>query len=290
MVNSDELAVWGFLSGLYDIGLTCLFAVILSDQKKPSYGYAALYGGALILRILGGTRLILIKDIAVLLYVLFCRGRISLRMAGYVTVGLILFGTAVGVARGSGGASDRFGPAASILAEAGLSALTLNIAYDYYQSNAPDKPSLLQSSEFILESVAPTFLVNTVTDKKKLVDKVNPYNAVLTFGYDTSSPVGAMSLFASLIYVVGSPWLGTLLVVFLLVVVVKVRFNRVVKSAVLFSFALNALNFWRDPFEISLKIIVQTIIVLLFIYAAAYGFRRLPRAADRPAARINATD
>lgn len=259
---------WGFLSGLYEILFVFVVLFLLSEQRSMQRVIVlGLYALAALLRVAAGTRLLLIKELAIMLIMFYMQGKIRLGrlvLAGAIVVAL---GSLVGLLRSSGSASTILGPLYGLVMESGLNALTFNIAYQVQSSGfVGQHANLLDSLQFITLSSIPSFLRFGVGQAD--LDLLSPYNQAIAYGFDSSMPVGGMSGFATLCYLFGSPLLGTLVLVVVIACLLKYTSKGPWKHIIVLVFSINAIHFWRDPVDIAVKNTVQDIVcalVLLYV-------------------------
>jgi hypothetical protein len=260
---------WGFVAGLYEIIFLCFVLFLLSGQRgKWRVVVVAIYAVTALLRVLGGTRLILVKELAFILILLFLRGNISRRLLVGAGVLTVLAGSAVGLLRAGGGAGGGLlGPLYGVAMESALNAMSFNIAYQVQVGGGIDSAhQLWQTLQFVLISVVPSFLRLGVQQAD--LDVLNPYLiGQATTGFDTTSPVGGMSGFATITYVTGYPLAGALLLVLLISLLLRYVPRSRLKQLAVLVFSVNAIHFWRDSIDISTKLFMQDMIcALLFLY------------------------
>jgi hypothetical protein len=269
---------WGFLSGLYEI-IFLLFVVFLLGTQKgwPRFVVIALYVLTALLRVAGGTRLILIKEIAVLLIIFYMNGQIRARRLVIAAAVALALGSVVGLARSSGGNASltALGPLYGLVMESGLNALTFNVAYAVQQGGYISHHSqLLDAIQYMLLNAAPTFLRPGISQMQ--LDSLSPYGQALGFGFDTYTPVGGLSGFAVLCYLTSYPLFLTVVLVGILALYFKFAPNGPFKYIVICVFSINAIHFWRDPAEIAIKLIVQDLITSLALLYFYIPRRRRP--------------
>ena len=260
--GDDQPIAWGVLGGLYEVFFACTVVLFIARRERSPFSKdAAFYSLVLLLRLLGGTRLILVKELSVLLFIMVAQKRVRVFFVGLAAVAVVVLGSLVGSARTNGGAGE-FGPLSSLVYESSFAALTLNIAdniahdpsaYQYY------RPGDVVAD--LVASLVPSFIRNIFVPETK--DR--ELNMATEAGFDTASPVGAMELFSSSIYIFLNPWVAPLLYPVLLWAIIKTRYNLKIKSYLLLSIFIESLNTWRDPFEVSLKIILQSVVVYYFV-------------------------
>jgi len=65
--SGNQPISWGLLGGLYELYFSCTIVIFISKKDKSIFSKeTAFYSLVLLLRLLGGTRLILIKELSVL--------------------------------------------------------------------------------------------------------------------------------------------------------------------------------------------------------------------------------
>lgn len=262
---------WGFLAGLYEIVFLFVVLFLLSEQRGTRrlvvVGAYVLAGA---LRLAGGTRLLLIKEIAVIVIIFYMQGKIGGRRLALTAAIVMVVGSVVGLLRAHEGGlgSEIPGPVFALVMESGLNALTFNIAYQAQLSGfIAHHQQVLNTIQFVLMSAMPTFLRFGV-DQTQL-DGLSPYNAALS-GFDTYSPVGGMSGFATLCYLTSYPLLATLALVMAIGCLLRYTPKGHYKHILVVVFCINAIHFWRDPIDIAVKNFVQDVLcalVLLYIPA-----------------------
>lgn len=259
---------WGFLSGLYEILFVFVVLFLLSEQRSMRRVIVVgLYLLAALLRVAAGTRLLLIKELAIMLIMFYMQGKMRLGrlvLAGSIVVAL---GSLVGLLRSSGSASPILGPLYGLVMESGLNALTFNIAYQVQSSGfVGQHANLLDALQFITLSSIPSFLRFGVGQAD--LDLLSPYNQAIAYGFDSAMPVGGMSGFGTLCYLFGSPLLGTLALVVVIACLLKYTSMGPWKHIIVLVFSINAIHFWRDPVDIAVKNTIQDIVcalVLLYV-------------------------
>jgi hypothetical protein len=259
-VDEGLIPYWGFLAGLYEIIFVLFVLFILSEQKGGLRTVVlGLYALTAVLRVASGTRMILVKELAVVLLLFDLQGSIRRSRLVMASLVVIVAGSAVGLARGGGGVGVFLGPLFGIGMESGLNALTLNVAYEVQDSGyVAHHANLLDTLEFIAVSAVPSFLRFGMT--KPVLDALSPYNAALGYGFDSYQPVGAMSGFATLCYLCSEPFVATLALVAGIVLFLKLTPGGALKQIVTLVFCISALHFWRDPIDIAVKNTVQDIL------------------------------
>lgn len=265
------ISYWGFLAGLYEVMFVFVVLFLLSEQpsKLLNILVVGLYVLAAALRVAGGTRLLLIKELAVILIVFYMRGKIKGGRLAVMAVSVVILGSVVGLLRSSGGdlGYSFLGPLFGLIMESGLNALTFNIAYHVQDSGfVADHVHLLDTLEFIVLSAVPSFLRFGVSQAD--LDAISPYNVALAYGFDTSNPVGGMSGFGTLCYLGSYPFMATLALVAVLACLIRYTPKGAWKHIILLVFCINAIHFWRDPLDIAVKDFVQDVVcalVLLYV-------------------------
>ena len=282
LAAKGEIPYWGFLAGLYEIIFVCVILFLLSGRRGSTRLLViGAYIFAAALRLAGGTRLILIKEIAVILIISYSQGRIKARHLGITALVVIILGSLVGLLRMSGHNEYAYlGPLYGLVMESGLNALTLNIAYQVHASGyIAHHGHALNYIVFILINAIPKFLRFGIT--KSQLAALSPYNAALGYGFSTYTPVGGMSGFATLTYLSNHPLLATLAVVIIFSCFAKFAPDGALKSLLILTFSINAIHFWRDPVNMAVKNCVQdTLLALVLLYVpsikkAAIGVRTL---------------
>ena len=264
------VSYWGFLAGLYEIIFLCVVLLLLSNYRGTAkLLYLAIYAATAVLRVIGGTRLVLVKEIAFIVMLLYLEGKIKWRRLVAAAAVLVFSGTVVGLMRSSEATGGFLGPLYGVAMESALNALSFNIAYEAYLHGGMSV--VTQAAHALAYSAAnaiPSFL-RFGFDKADM-NAIDPYVAGLTAGVDSVSPVGGMSGFATLVYVVGNPFLGVALLVPTLGMLLRWTPGSRLKHIAVLVFCLNAIHFWRDGLDISVKLIVQDVLcALLFLYIPA---------------------
>lgn len=259
LAGEGYIPYWGFLAGLYEIVFLLVVLFLLSRQRSGMRLFVlGSYVLAAVLRLAGGTRLILIKEIAVILIIAYSQHRIRARHLGIAAVVVLLVGSAVGILR-IGAGEVRYGylgPLFGLVMESGLNALTLNIAYQVHAAGyIADHGQFLNSVGFILISIIPKFLRFGISADQ--LAALSPYNAALGYGFGSYAPAGAMSGFATVAYISNYPLAATLGIVAMIVCFAKLVPKGPMKSLVILTFSISAIHFWRDPVDIAFKDFVQ---------------------------------
>ena len=260
--SNGQILSWGFLAGLYELFFACTLVILIAKGEKSIISKESFfYIFVLALRLFGGTRLILLKEISVIMFLMIVQKKVRPLSVVIISLGVISIGSVIGAAR-SGGEADPLGPLSSFYYETALNALTLNIADSLsHNSAAFEHYHPIDTTLNLALSIVPSFVRTAVTGSSEPAT----IPMVLDSGFDSPSPVGGMSLFASAIYLFYNPWIGPTFFPTLLLFISKTKFNRRIKSYVMLSIITESMNMWRDPFEISFKIIVQTVIFLYFM-------------------------
>jgi hypothetical protein len=280
---------WGFLAGLYEIVFLCFILALSGTRpsKRLWLLYVWLYVLTTLLRVFGGTRLILIKELAFMILLFYLRGTIKARQLLIVGVLVVAAGSAVGLLRSGGGDESNvfLGPLYGLVMESALNALTLGIADQVNQSGAVSRNAdTLASLLFLLVSVVPSFLRFGFGEADMLA--ISPYSLALRSGFDTSAPVGGMSGFATIEYLSGYPHIFLLLMVALFAVSFRITRNGAFKQMLGLVIVINAIHFWRDPADIAFKLLVQGLLICLLFYFVAGRKRRRVRPALAPIAEL----
>lgn len=284
-VDDGLIPYWGFLAGLYEIIFVLFVLFILSDQKSGlRWVVIGLYALTAALRVASGTRMILVKELAVVLILFDLEGSIRRSRLVIATLVIVVAGSLVGLARGGGGVDAFLGPLFGIGMESGLNALTLNVAYEVQDSGyVMHHGSILDTLEFVSLSAIPKFLRFGITPAA--LDALSPYNAALRYGFDTYMPVGAMSGFATLCYLCSDPLLATLALVAGIVLFLKLVPGGALKHIATLIFCISALHFWRDPIDIAVKNTVQGVLCAVALGCLpAFRSRRAGSVDPSPAA------
>jgi hypothetical protein len=280
----EEIPFWGFLAGLYEIIFLCFVLFLLSGQKsKLRIFIIALYVMTAALRVAGGTRLILIKEVAVICILLYLRGQIKRSRLVLVASIILVLGSVVGFFRAHGElVSDVFGPLYGVAMESGLDALSFNVAYQVQETGyVADHAELLKTVEFVALSAIPSFLRIGVTQSD--LDQMSPYGEAHA-QFDTESPVGGMSGFATICYMSSYPLLSTLTLVLILSLLVKLTRQGSMKEILVVVMSINAIHFWRDPIDIAVKNVVQDVVCALTLLYLPAAYRAVISAWSRSAA------
>jgi hypothetical protein len=279
-VAEGLIPYWGFLAGLYEIIFLLFVLFILSGSRsKLRYLVIGLYVVTAALRVAGGTRMILIKEVAVLLILFYARGAIKRRHLIIAGSAVVALGSAVGLLRTTAGAGI-LGPVYGLVMESGLNALTFNIAYQVQAAGyVAQHGDLLNSLAFVTFSSVPSFLRFGIEQPD--LDALSPYTLAISSGFDSSQPVGGMSGFATLCYLSSYPFAATLVLVAMLSFLLKFAPRGVLKHIFIVVFCLDTLHFWRDSIDISVKLLLQDVVcALALLYVPA--IRRRPVAVRTP--------
>jgi hypothetical protein len=268
---------WGFLAGLYEIVFLCFILALSGTRpsKRVWLIYVGLYVLTTMLRVFGGTRLILIKELAFMILLFYLRGTIKARQLLIVGALVVAAGSAVGLLRSGGGdESNTFlGPLYGLVMESALNALTFGIADQVNQSGAVSRDAdTLGSIVFLLVSVVPSFLRLGFGEAEMAA--ISPYSLALRAGFDTSAPVGGMSGFATIDYLSGYPHLFLLVMVVVFAVSFRMLHNGAFKQMLGLVIVINAIHFWRDPADIAFKLLVQGLLICVLFYVVARRKRR----------------
>jgi hypothetical protein len=197
----------------------------------------------------------------------YLRGNVSGRKLLAYTALIVAIGSGVGLLRSSGGNDNStvLGPVYGLVMESSLNALTLSIADSAnYDGTVAKSGDTLQAGEFLLLSVVPSFLRFGVNETDMAA--ISPYNLALSAGFDTSSPVGGMSGFATIDYLTSFPHLFLLLMVCTFVFWYKNLRNGPFKQFVGLVVMTNAIHFWRDPADIAFKLLIQGLVICAVFY------------------------
>jgi hypothetical protein len=282
-VADGLIPYWGFLAGLYEIIFLFFVVFLLSDQHtlKQQVIVVGLYLITATLRVAGGTRLVLVKEIAFLLILFYLRGSVTKKRLAVLALVVLVAGSAVGVLRSqSDTAATVLGPLFGIVMEGGLNALTLNIAYKVQDSGfVSDNADTLHTVLFIALSTIPTFARFGMQQSD--LDVLSPYMTLpVNFGFDTAWPVGSMSGFGTLCYICSYPILASVIVAFTIGLLFRYMPAGSLKRIVVIVFVVDAIHFWRDPIDIAVKLLVQGvacgIILLCLSRVSAHLVRRPP--------------
>jgi hypothetical protein len=279
----EEIPFWGFLAGLYEIIFLCFVLFLVSGQKSKLRVFViALYVMTAALRVAGGTRLILIKELAVICILLYLRGQIKRSRLVLVASIIVVMGSVIGFFRAHGElVSNLFGPLYGVAMESGLSALTFNVAYQVQESGyVADHGEFLNTVEFVALSAIPSFLRVGVTQAD--LDQMSPYGEAHA-QFDTESPVGGMSGFATICYLSSYPLLSTLTLVLILSLLVKLTRQGSIKEILVVVMSINAIHFWRDPIDIAVKNVVQDVVCALTLLYLPAAYRAVISAWSRSA-------
>jgi hypothetical protein len=167
--------------------------------------------------------------------------------------------------------SNLFGPLYGVAMESGLDALTFNVAYHVQESgHVAEHGELLDTMEFVALSAIPSFLRVGVTQAD--LDRMSPYGEAHA-QFDTESPVGGMSGFATICYLSNYPLLSTLSLVLILSLLVKLIPQGSMKDILVVVMSISAIHFWRDPIDIAVKNVVQDVVCALTLLYIPAAFR-----------------
>lgn len=269
-VADGLIPYWGFLAGLYEIVFLLFVVFLLNDRHtlKHRVVVVGLYLITATLRVAGGTRLVLVKEVAFLLILFYLRGGISTKRLALLASVVVVLGSAVGLLRTqSTSVATLLGPLYGIVMEGGLNALTLNIAYRVQDSGfVADNGDALRTILFVAASAIPSF-ARFGMDQTDL-DALSPYSLPLNFGFDTAWPVGSMSGFGTLCYISSYPISASVILALTIGLLFRYMPPGNLKRIIVVVFSVNAIHFWRDPIDIAVKLLVQGIlcgIVLMYL-------------------------
>jgi hypothetical protein len=282
-VAEGLIPYWGFLAGLYEIIFLLFVVFLLGDRHalKHQVVVVGLYLITAALRVAGGTRLVLVKEIAFLLILFYLRGSVTKKRLGVIALVVLVAGSAVGTLRSQNQtAAAILGPLFGIVMEGGLNALTLNIAYrvqdgGFVSANADTLHTIL----FVAISAIPSFARFGMQQSD--LDVLSPYMTLpVNFGFDTAWPVGSMSGFGTLCYICSYPILASVILAFTIGLLFRYTPAGSMKRIIVIVFAVNAIHFWRDPIDIAVKLLVQGvacgIVLLCLSRVSAHIMRRPP--------------
>jgi hypothetical protein len=200
---------------------------------------------------------------------------------------VIFLGTMVGVARSGGGSQQSgrndldFGALGSFYYETSLNALTLNIAdHLSHDQQAYAHYHPVDAALTVAFSVVPTFIKDIIIGPANSASHLGITPMATESGFDTASPVGGMALFSSSIYLFFNPWVGPILYPILLLSIFKIKFNRQLKSYLIVAIISTSMNVWRDPIDLSIKVIFQTVLFYSFL---GYRWKIFDVPIERPA-------
>ena len=209
--NLEEYGIsyWGFLAGLYEITFISFILLLIGQKptKKNWYLYIFFYVFTTFLRLLGGTRLVIVKEIIFIILLLYLKNSLSLKRLFIIVFGVLFLGTLIGLLRGGSGdpLADILGPLYGLIMESALNALTLSIADIVNQSGfVSSNGNLFYSIIFFSINMIPSFLRFGLSDT--FINSFNPANMALDYGFDTIAPVGGMSGFATINYLTSYPF------------------------------------------------------------------------------------
>lgn len=283
--NGDN-PFWGFLAGLYEI-IFLLFVLFLnSDNRglKLRVFMIATYCLTTVLRLAGGTRLILIKELAFMIILFYLRGHLKRRQLVTAVAVVVIAGSALGLLRQKeiGETEALLGPVYGLVMESALDSLTLNIAYQVQDTGyVARQGNMLKTSQFLVLSSIPGFLRHSISQAE--LDALSPYKTALDYGYDTSTPVGGMSGFATLCYICSYPMTAAIILAMTIGVLFRYTPAGNLKRIIVLVFLLNAIHFWRDPMDIAVKQMAQDVLCTLVLLAV--GSTRLQPSAQPVAAK-----
>lgn len=266
-VAEGLIPYWGFLAGLYEVIFLLFVLFLLSGRHSRRYQsiVIGIYLVTAVLRAFGGTRLVLINELAVLVIIFHLRERVSTRRLVILASAALLVGSALGFLRSQDTSNVAFlGPAYGIVMEGGLNALTLNIAYKVQESGfVSENGDALRTLAFVALSAIPSFARFGVTQSD--LDALSPYALPVDFGFDTAWPVGSMSGFATLCYLCSYPILASVILALTIGLLFRYAPAGNLKRIVILVFSVNAIHFWRDPIDISTKLVVQGIVCAIVL-------------------------
>jgi hypothetical protein len=267
-VTDGLIPFWGFLAGLYELIFLLVVLFILSGDHtlKMRIFVIGIYCLSAALRLAGGTRLILIKELAFVLIIFYLRATITKRQLIFTSLVILVAGSAIGLLRLKEIADEAFlGPVFGLVMESALDALTLNIAYQIQNAGfIAQHADALHTVMFLFLSSIPKFARFSFTPAD--LDSLSPYNAALQYGYETYMPAGGMSGFATLCYLCSYPALASILLAIVLGVLFKYAPAGNFKRFLGLTFVLNAIHFWRDPMDIAVKQVVMDVICALALF------------------------
>lgn len=250
---------WGFLAGLYELIFLMVVLFVLSGDhtSRQRYLVFGIYCLTAALRVAGGTRLILVKELAFVLIVFYFRSAISKRQLIFTSTMILLAGSAIGLLRMSDAGDSAFlGPFFGLVMESSLDALTLNIAYHVQSAGYVALHSdVVHTAMFLFLSSIPKFARFSFSPDD--LDALSPYNVALQFGFDSYQPVGGMSGFATLCYICSYPATATVLLAVTLGLLFRFAPAGNFKRVLILAFLVNAIHFWRDPLDIAVKQVVM---------------------------------
>jgi len=267
--NYDDIPFWGFVAGLYEIIFLCFILALLG--RRPNRWlwslYIGMYGFTTVLRVIGGTRLVLIKELAIMIILLYLRGSISGRKLMIVGAIVVSIGSGVGLLRSGGGSegANFLGPVYGLVMESALNALTLGIADTVNESGAVERSgSATTTAGWLTLSVVPSFLRFGISEED--MTSLSPYNLALSAGFDSWAPVGGMSGFATIDYITSYPHVFLFAMVTLFAVWFKSLRDGPFKQMFGLVSMTCAIHFWRDPADISFKLLVQGMIICYVLW------------------------
>ncbi|GAA0751525.1 hypothetical protein LRH25_14715 [Ideonella azotifigens] len=280
ILNSyEDIPYWGFVAGLYEIIFLCFILVLLGKHpSRPMWTlYVGMYAFTTLLRVMGGTRLVLIKELAIMIILLYLRGSISGRKLVIVGAIVVSIGSGVGLLRSGGGGEEMnvLGPVYGLVMESALNALTLGIADSVNQSGAVGHSgSAATTASWLTLAVIPSFLRLGMSEDD--MTALSPYNLALSAGFDSWAPVGGMSGFATIDYITSYPHVFLFVMVTLFAVWFRSLRDGPFKQIFGLVSMTCAIHFWRDPADISFKLLVQGMIICGILWLLPQR-RRAPR-------------
>lgn len=265
----SPITYWGFLAGLYEIIFLCLILLLLDkkNHKKMWNIYIGAYLIATFLRVLGGTRLVIIKETIFILIFLYLLGSIKLKQLFFWGCSAIILGTVIGLLRGGGGdpLANIFGPVYGLVMESALNALTLSISDTVSNSGfIYTNGNIFNATLFFLVNLIPSFLRFGITEKD--IESINPTSLAVNFGFDTSSPVGGMSGFATINYLTSYPLTFIFFMTLIFAFFFRIINNTAFKEFLSLLIIINCIHFWRDPSEIAFKLLFQGMFIMILLY------------------------
>lgn len=271
MLGVDEGLVpyWGFLAGLYEVIFLLFILFILGDGygMKLRVFVISAYCATGLLRVTGGTRLILVKELAFVVILFFLRGQLKRRQLTLAVGAIVTLGSVIGLLRaGEVDEEAILGPVFGLVMESALDSLTLNIAYKLQDTGyVADNVDNVKTVEYLLLSSIPSFARFSITPAE--LKDMSPYNAAPQYGFSTYSPVGGMSGFATLCYMCSYPLLSSCVLAFALGAICRYAPAGNLKRITVLVFLLNSIHFWRDPVDIGVKQVVQDDLCALVLMA-----------------------
>ncbi len=269
-VDDGSIPFWGFLAGLYEaIFLLFILFIISTDHSLRSRFFViGLYLVTSLLRVAGGTRLILVKELAFVVILFYLQNRLKTKYL-FLTVSIVVaIGSLVGILRMKEISEQAafLGPLFGFVMESALDSLTLNIAYFVQASGyVAEHADWLQTLAFLINSAIPSFARFSLSADE--LAAMSPYNEALHFGFDTFSPVGGMSGFATLCYMFSYPVAAVSVLAIMISLVFRYFPAGNFKRIMVLVFLLNAVHFWRDPVDMAVKQVAQDAVLALILLA-----------------------